>query len=39
MVGYYGNRIFEPAFVDAFHGSYAKAKSLEFFDVWACKRR
>lgn len=38
MVGYYGNRIFEPAFVDAFHGSYAKAKSLEFFDLWACKR-
>jgi hypothetical protein len=38
IVGYYGNPTFEPAFIDAFLGSYAEAKSLEFFDVWACKR-
>jgi len=38
LVGYYGNPVFNPAFVDAFEASYGKAKSSTFFDVWACKR-
>jgi hypothetical protein len=38
MIGYYGAPMVEPAFVDAFLANYAKDKSFEYFDVWACKR-
>jgi hypothetical protein len=37
MVGYYGNPVFEPAFIDAFMSRYAKEKSFEYFDVWTCR--
>jgi len=38
MIGYYGNPVFEASFIAAFLASYAKDKSFEYFDVWACKR-
>ena len=38
MIGYYGELMLDPSFSDAFLGSYAKAKSFMFFDVWACKK-
>lgn len=38
MIGYYGNRIFGPAFRDAFLTSYAKDKSFQYLDVWTCRR-
>ena len=37
MIGYYGARMLDTSFADAFLGSYAKAKSFEFFDAWVCK--
>lgn len=38
MIGYYGSPAIDQGFVDAFLRSYAKVKSFEFFDVWACAR-
>ncbi|MFP6735183.1 MAG: hypothetical protein VB959_15245, partial [Rhodospirillales bacterium] len=37
MIGYYGARMLDTSFADAFLGSYTKAKSFEFFDAWVCK--
>jgi hypothetical protein len=37
MIGYYSARMLDTSFADAFLGSYAKAKSFEFFDAWVCK--
>lgn len=37
MIGYYGNPMFDEDFLGAFRGSYAKAKTFEFFDVWGCR--
>ncbi len=38
MIGYYGNRMFRTAFVEAFLNNYEKRESFDYFDVWACKR-
>ncbi len=37
MIGYYGAPMLDSSFADAFLGSYGKAKSFKFFDIWACK--
>jgi hypothetical protein len=37
MDSYYGNPMFDEDFLGAFRGSYAKAESFEFFDVWGCR--
>ena len=36
MTGYYGTPIIDPAFSDTFNARYAKAKSLQYFDIWKC---
>ncbi|GEM_PF-634064 len=38
MDSYYGNPMFDEDFLGAFQGSYAKAETFDFFDVWACAR-
>ena len=37
MTGYYGTPTVGQAFIDTFNASYAKAESLDYFDVWACE--
>jgi len=38
MIGYYGAPGVDRTFTDAINASYAKVKSFNFFDVWACNR-
>ncbi|MEE9318459.1 MAG: hypothetical protein V3U48_09245 [Rhodospirillales bacterium] len=37
MTGYYGTPTVGQAFIDTFNASYAKAESLDHFDIWACE--
>ncbi len=37
LIGYYGNRVFDETFREAFLGNYEKRKSFTYFDAWVCK--
>ena len=36
MTGFYGNRVFDDTFRQAFMETYRKGSSLRFFDLWEC---
>jgi len=39
IIGYYGNKVVDDSFINAFKGAYALTGSSEYFDIWACKSR
>ncbi len=38
MIGYYGNRVVDAAFKEAFLKHYQKANQSEYFDIWQCSK-